>query len=56
MNTLVLLAALLAVDAPPPKVAEATSTRLFVRTIPPGAEITLNGKPFLTIDPGDGGL
>ncbi|HUT88781.1 MAG TPA: PEGA domain-containing protein [Thermoguttaceae bacterium] len=44
MNSLLAFAALVAVVAPPLQTLETPHTRLFVRTIPPGAKVVLDGE------------
>ena len=45
MNSSILLLALFSIAAPPVETSPTPTTRLYVRTIPPGAEVRLDGKP-----------
>lgn len=50
MNTVLPLLAVLILQAAPVKTEETPTTRLFVRTVPKGATIILDGKPLGTSD------
>ncbi len=45
MNSSILLIALFSIAAPPVETSATPTTRLYVRTIPSGAEVRLDGKP-----------
>ncbi|MGO9115084.1 MAG: LamG-like jellyroll fold domain-containing protein [Thermoguttaceae bacterium] len=45
MNSSILFLTLFSVAAPPVETSPTPTTRLYVRTIPPGAEVRLDGKP-----------
>jgi len=45
MNPSILVMALFSIAAPPAETASTPTTRLYVRTIPPGAEVRLDGEP-----------
>jgi len=45
MNSSILVLALFTIGAPPVETSATPTTRLYVRTIPPGAEVRLDGKP-----------
>jgi hypothetical protein len=46
MTTVVYLAVILAVAQPEIRLEETGSTRVFVQTVPPGAQVVLDGKPL----------